>query len=83
VTDVGVLALVLLAIENAEPVFVGSTVEAGAIVLDAAHGFQFAPGSVTTAPARPGCASRSPTWPTTICWQSREVESSSADALGS
>jgi hypothetical protein len=44
VTDVGVLALVLLAIENAEPVFVGSTVEAGAIVLDAAHGFQLRAG---------------------------------------
>jgi hypothetical protein len=44
VTDVGVLPAILLAVENGEPLFVGSTVEAGAIVLDAAHGFQLRAG---------------------------------------
>ena len=44
VTDVGVLAAILLAIENGEPLFVGSAIEAGAIVLDAAHGFQLRAG---------------------------------------
>ena len=40
VTDIGVLAAILLAIENDEPLFVGSAIDAGAIVLDGAHGFQ-------------------------------------------
>ena len=43
-TDVGVLAAILLAFENGEPLFVGSAIDAGAIVLDGAHGFQLRAG---------------------------------------
>lgn len=44
VTDLGVLALIWLAIEQGEPVFVGAEMIDGAIVLDGAHGFQLRAG---------------------------------------